>query len=111
MKKHLKLATAALVLAVTATTTLAADFATTITDVDTIHTRASLEMAAGYGANTAEQNVGLISQTGDYNIGYANQTGAGNFTAIIQNATTATVANVAYVFQDGNSNRAMVYQH
>jgi len=111
MKKHFKLATLALMMAVTATTTMAADFDTNITDVDTVHTLVSLEMLVGYGANTAVQNVGLLSQTGDFNITYVNQTGAGNFVGVIQNATTAAVANVAYVFQDGNSNRGVFYQH
>jgi hypothetical protein len=111
MKKQFKLATLALALVVTATTSMAADFDTNITDIDSVHALAQLEMAVGFGENTAVQNVGLLSQTGDLNIAYVNQTGAGNFTAIIQNATTAAVANVAYVFQDGNSNRGVFYQH
>jgi hypothetical protein len=111
MKKLFNLSMLSLILASAATISMAADFDTNITDIDTVHALAQLEMVVGYGANTAEQNVGLLSQTGDFNIAYVNQTGAGNFTAIIQNATTAAVANVAYVFQDGNSNRGVFYQH
>lgn len=113
MKKQLKLAAAAAILAVTASTSFAADFVTGIIDIDSVHTLASAEMLIGYGTSSAEQNVGLVSQVGDMNIGYINQsTGTGgNFAAIIQDATSAGVANVAYVFQAGSGNRAVVYQH
>lgn len=113
MKKQLKLTAAALLLAVTASTTFAADFVTGITDIDSVHTLAKEAMVLGYGANAAEQNIGLVSQVGDLNIAYIQQsTGTGsNFAAIIQNATSAGVANAGYVFQSGSGNRAVIYQH
>ena len=112
MKTQLKISAAALVLAFTATSSFAADFSTGITDVDSIHDLAKAEMVITFGNSTAEQNVGLVSQVGDNNIGYISQssTTGGNFVAIVQDSSTTTAANVAYVFQAGNTNRAMVYQ-
>lgn len=113
MKKKLKLVTAAVVLALTASTSFAADFATGITDIDSVHTLAEAAMVLGFGANAAEQNIGLVSQVGDTNIAYIQQSGGtgSNFAAIIQDQVTATVSNVGYVFQSGSGNRAVVYQH
>ncbi len=117
MKKQLKLTAAALVLAATASTSFATtlDYVVSITDIDTIHTLAQAGMALAFGANSAEQNVGLVSQIGDENIAYINQgasDGTGkNFAAIVQNSTTATVGNVGYIFQTGSGNRAVIYQH
>jgi hypothetical protein len=113
MRKQLKLAAAAAIITITASTSFAADFVTGITDIDTVHTLAQAAMVLGYGANDAEQNIGLVSQVGDMNIAYVQQSaGAGsNFAAIIQDATSAGVANVGYVFQAGNGNRAVIYQH
>jgi uncharacterized protein (UPF0333 family) len=113
MKKQLKLTAAALLLAVTASTSFAADFVTGINDIDSVHTLAEAAMLLSVGANAAEQNIGLVSQVGDLNIAYIQQsTGTGsNFAAIIQDATSATVSNVGYVFQAGTGNRAVIYQH
>jgi len=112
MKTQLKIASTALVLAFTVTSSFSADFVTGITDIDSIHTLAKAEMIMHFGTSSAEQNVGLVSQNGENNIGYISQSGGigGNFVAIVQDSTTATVANVAYVFQVGGTNRAMVYQ-
>jgi uncharacterized protein (UPF0333 family) len=113
MKKQLKLTAAALLLAVTASTSFAADFVTGINDIASVHTWAEAAMLLSVGANAAEQNIGLVSQVGDLNIAYIQQsTGTGsNFAAIIQDATSATVSNVGYVFQAGTGNRAVIYQH
>lgn len=109
MKKQLKTAAVMLILAVSTTAAFAADYSTTITDVDSIHDLAKAEMLVAFGTSSADQNVALVSQTGDENIAYIQQTGSGNFAATIQDAST--VAAVAYTIQTGNNNRAVVYQH
>lgn len=76
--------------------------------MDSIHDLAKAEMNVSFSANTATQNVGLISQTGDANIAYVQQNGSGNFSAMIQDASS--VSAVAYTFQTGNNNRAVVLQ-
>lgn len=114
MKKQLKLAAAAAILALTASTSFAAgDFHTGISDIDSVHTLAESAMLLGFGANAAEQNIGLVSQVGDKNIAYIQQSGGtgNNFAAVIQDAASAGVANAGYVFQNGTGNRAVVYQH
>jgi hypothetical protein len=113
MKKQFKLAAVAVILAVTATTALAADFvgatiANDVTDVATFETLAIEEMAVGYGLSSAAENVALVAQSGDANIAYVNQTGVANFTAIVQNAVSS---NVAYAIQTGDTNRAVIIQH
>jgi hypothetical protein len=115
MKLLLKTVAVTAILAMTTASAFAADFDTssiaqgTDGDADTVHKLSLIELTKTIGISM-EQNIGLVSQTGDSNIAYISQVGAGNFTAIIQNATTASVANVGYVFQAGDNNRAVINQ-
>ncbi len=107
----LKNAAVIIIFTATVTAPFAADFDTSITDIDTIQSVALAKLREPVGTKNSEQNIGLISQAGANNIGYINQTNAGNFAAIIQIGSITGVANVAYVFQNGMNNRAVVYQH
>lgn len=118
MKKQLKLAVVAAILAVTASASFATDFDTTTLpladmiadDLGSYQTLGLAEMNVAYGSSTSVQNVALIAQSGDNNIGYISQEGASNFAVITQTRATAGDANVAYVSQSGNFNRANVNQ-
>lgn len=117
MKKQLKIAAAALVLAVTASTSFALDFDTTTlmltdiigTDLGTYQDLGLGEMNVGHGASTSDQNVALIAQSGSNNIAYISQEGSSNFAAIVQVDSNA-ISSVAYVSQSGDFNRAYVNQ-
>lgn len=112
MKKQLKIAAAAVILAATASTSFAADFGVadiqnSTADITTFETLAITEMKVGYGLSSAPQNVALVAQTGDNNITYIKQTGAGNFAAMLQ---SAPAGNAAYAIQTGETNRAVIIQ-
>lgn len=115
MKKQLKIAAATVMLALTATTSFALDFApadisnTSATDVGTFEADAITEINVAYGASTAEQSIALVAQTGDKNIAYVNQSGSGNFAAIVQDAM-ANAGNAAYAIQTGDTNRTVIIQ-
>ena len=110
MKKQLKIFVVALVLAVNSTMLFAADLDTSITDIESVRSMAFAKMSLPLGDKSVEQNIGLVSQVGESNVGYINQTHTGNFAAIMQNSTSAGVANVSYVFQSGSNNRAVIDQ-
>jgi hypothetical protein len=118
MKKQLKLAAVAVVLAVTASTSFATDPPVSMlpvvnledssADLATYHDMAVAEMNLGFGTSSTLENVAYVGQSGDSNIAYVSQTGENNFAVITQ--VNTTVANVAYVSQTGNLNRAVINQ-
>jgi hypothetical protein len=107
MKKHLKIAAAALVLAVIASTSFALDISET-SDMTSVITEAETEISA-LGTVLLTQNIGLVGQAGgDVNTAFINQSGTGNFAAITQDSTAS--ANMAAIIQTGTNNRAWINQ-
>jgi len=78
-----------------------------------MHDLARAEIALGEGKNSSDLNVALVSQVGDSNIAYIQQSSVSgqNFAAIIQDQTTSGVSNMGYIYQTGEKNRAVIYQH
>lgn len=109
MKNNLKTAAAALILAVTVSTSFAFDITST-PDLADVSTAAFTVMAGTYTADIGA-NTGVVSQDGvtANNTAYIDQTGSSNFAAIVQTGTT--VNNTAAIFQTGTNNRAMINQH
>jgi len=118
MKKHLKTAAVALVLAVSASTSFAQSV-----DLDTFAGTAdggiamtlavvTAEWAVATASSTNPENVALIAQSGDLgNIAYIDQSGgSGNFAAIMQEEVTGGLGNKAVIVQKGSSNRAVISQ-
>ncbi len=122
MKKNFKIAVAALVLAVSASSSFAqnVDLASLVdtSDGGLVGTKAFVdaEFTLATGVSTYTENVALISQSGDLgNIAYIDQSGgAGNFAVIIQEdgtgTTPASAGNVAAIVQKGSYNRAVISQ-
>lgn len=80
-------------------------------DLSAIITQGEADYAAAAGTQIYDGNTALISQTADGIITSIDQGfGAGNFVAIIQDATV-NAAPLAYISQAGNGNFAVTYQH